>query len=117
MGASIRPRAPTAADRQIGRQEPAWWTFTTRTAIGGQITNAETDNLALALQDVARRRRRTTSGLPIVNGSTRVPQPVDGTDYAGLANAVDEFALQPMLFSDYMTDKADLASCATSAAR
>ena len=73
----------------------------------------------MALQDVSYAADATTaSGDPITNASTNVRNKWLELDYAGLADAVNkDVALQPTLFSDLITDKADLASCATSAAR
>ena len=118
MAASTRPNAPTP-QRQGARRQQVWWTFTRGTAIGGQITSAGTDNIALALQDVSYAADASaTSAIPITNGSTTVRNKWLELDYAGLADAVAKnVALQPTLFSDLITDKADLASCATSAAR
>jgi hypothetical protein len=87
-----------------------WWTFTRGTAIGGQITSASTDNLALALQDVRYAADAgATSAIPITNGSTGIRNKWLELDYAALANAVDKnVALQPTLFSNLITDKTDL---------
>jgi hypothetical protein len=87
-----------------------WWTFTRGTAIGGQITSAGTDNIALGLQDVGYAADASaTSSIPITNGSTSVRNKWLELDYAGLADAVAKnVALQPTLFSDLITDKADL---------
>jgi feruloyl esterase len=87
-----------------------WWTFTRGTAIGGQITSAGTDNVALALQDVSYAAdATTTSAVPIANGSTNLRNKWLELDYAGLADAVNKnVALQPTLFNNLITDKADL---------
>jgi pimeloyl-ACP methyl ester carboxylesterase len=87
-----------------------WWTFTRGTAIGGQITSATTDNVALALQDVRYAADATaTSAIPITNGSTNERNKWLDLGYAGLADAMDEYiALQASLFSNLVTDKADL---------
>jgi pimeloyl-ACP methyl ester carboxylesterase len=88
-----------------------WWTFTRGTAIGGQITSAGTDNVALALQDVSYAAdATTTSAAPITNGSTGVRNKWLELDYAGLADAVNKnVALQPTLFGNLITDRADLS--------
>jgi hypothetical protein len=87
------------------------WTFTKGTAIGGQITSAATDHVALALQDVRYAADAgATSAIPITNGSMTVRNKWLELDYAGLAGAVKKYvALQPGLFSNLITDKADLA--------
>ena len=88
-----------------------WWTFTRGTAIGSLITSASTDSVALALQDVSYAAdASTTSSIPITNGSTTVRNKWLELDYRGLADAVNKYvALQPTLFSNLATDKADLA--------
>jgi hypothetical protein len=104
--------AQTTDDRSgksLGARQ-LWWAFTRSTAIGGQITSAGTDNVALALQDVSYAADvGATSASPIVNGSTPVRNRWLELDYAGLADAVRKIAaLQPTLFSNLATDKADL---------
>ena len=88
-----------------------WWTFTRGTAIGSLITSASTDTVALALQDVRYAADASaTSSIPISNGSTTVRNKWMELDYRGLADAVTKnTALQPTLFSNLATDKADLA--------
>ncbi len=57
--------------KSLGAKQ-AWWTFTRGTAIGGQLTSAATDNVALALQDVRYAADATaTSAIPITNASTK----------------------------------------------
>jgi len=87
-----------------------WWTFPRSAAIGGLITGAAADNLALALQDVRYAADATTSpSVPLRNGSTPVRNKWLELDYAGLASAVRQYPVtQPELFSDYATDAADL---------
>ncbi len=87
-----------------------WWAFTKGTAIGGQITSAGADSIALALQDVRYAADASaTSAVPITNGSTKERNKWLELDYAGLADAISKgVALQPELFSDLITDKADL---------
>jgi feruloyl esterase len=104
--------AQSAANRggkELGKNQ-LWWTFTKGTAIGGNITSATTDNLALAMQDVSYAADASaTSSIPITNGSTSVRNKWRDLDYAGLADAVKKYvAAQPGLFSDLITDKADL---------
>jgi feruloyl esterase len=81
------------------------------TNISGQITSAGTDNLALGLQDVSYAADASaTSSIPIANASTTARNKWRDLDYAGLADAVNRnVALQPTLFSNLITDKADLA--------
>lgn len=95
--------------KSLGKNQ-LWWTFAKGTAIGGQITSAGTDNVALGLQDVRYAADASaTSSIPITNGSTSVRNKWLELDYAGLADAVNKnVALQPTLFSNLITDKADL---------
>jgi pimeloyl-ACP methyl ester carboxylesterase len=106
--------AAQSADSRSGKSLGAkqeWWTFTRGTAIGGQLTSAATDNVALALQDVGfAADSRATSAIPITNGSTNERNKWLESSYAGLDDAVNkDAALQPTVFSDLATDKADLA--------
>ena len=106
--------AAQTSDSRSGKSlgsNQVWWTFTRGTAIGGQITSASTDNLALALQDVRYAADAgATSAIPITNGSTGIRNKWLELDYAALASAVDKsVALQPVLFGNLITDKADLA--------
>ena len=105
--------AAQSADARSGKslgKDQLWWTFTKSTAIGNLITSASSYGVALALQDVSYAPDATTaSGDPITNASTNVRNKWLELDYAGLADAVNKgVALQPMLFSDLITDKADL---------
>jgi feruloyl esterase len=95
--------------KSLGKNQ-VWWTFTRGTAIGGQITSASTDNVALALQDVRYAADAgATSAVPITNGSTNERNKWLELDYAALTDAVNKnVALQPTLFSNLITDKADL---------
>jgi feruloyl esterase len=101
--------AEARSGKSLGKNQ-LWWTFTRSTAIGGQITNASSLGVALALQDVSYAPDASTaSGDPITNASTDVRNKWRELDYAGLADAVNRgVALQPALFSDLITDKADL---------
>ena len=101
--------AEARSGKSLGKNQ-LWWTFTKSTAIGGQITNASSLGVALALQDVSYAPDASTaSGDPITNVSTDVRNKWRELDYAGLADAVNKgVALQPTLFSDLITDKADL---------
>jgi tannase/feruloyl esterase len=88
-----------------------WWTFSRGTAIAGQIKSASTDAVALALQDVRYAADSSaTSSIAIANGSTSVRNKWLELDYAGLADTIDKaVALQPALFANLITDKADLS--------
>jgi feruloyl esterase len=88
-----------------------WWTFSRGTAIAGQIKSASTDAVALALQDVRYAADASaTSSIAIANGSTSVRNKWLELDYAGLADTIDKaVALQPALFANLITDKADLS--------
>jgi pimeloyl-ACP methyl ester carboxylesterase len=88
-----------------------WWAFTRGTAITNQIKSASTDNLALALQDVRYAADSSaTSAIPVTNGSTTIRNKWLDLDYAGVADAVGKnVALQPTLFANLITDKADLS--------
>jgi hypothetical protein len=105
--------AAQSADARSGKslgKNQLWWTFTKSTAIGNQITSAGSYGVALALQDVSYAADASTaSGDPITNSSTGIRNKWLELDYAGLADAVNKGgALQPTLFSDLITDKADL---------
>jgi pimeloyl-ACP methyl ester carboxylesterase len=101
--------ADARSGKSLGKNQ-LWWTFTKSTAIGNLITSASSYGVALALQDVSYAADASTaSGDPITNGSTGVRNKWLELDYAGLADAVNKgVALQPTLFSDLITDKADL---------
>jgi hypothetical protein len=105
--------AAQSADARSGKslgKNQLWWTFTKSTAIGNLITSASSYGVALALQDVSYAADASTaSGDPITNSSTGIRNKWLELDYAGLADAVNKgVALQPTLFSDLITDKADL---------
>jgi feruloyl esterase len=95
--------------KSLGKNQ-IWWTFTRGTAIGGLITSASTDQVSLTLQDVGYAADAgTTSNIPIANSSTTVRNKWRDLDYATLADVVKKnVALQPVLFSNLITDKADL---------
>jgi hypothetical protein len=101
--------AEARSGKSLGKNQ-FWWTFTKSTAVGSQITGASSYGVALALQDVSYAPDASTAlGDPITNGSTNVRNKWLELDYAGLAEAVNKgVALQPTLFSDLITDKADL---------
>jgi feruloyl esterase len=101
--------AEARSGKSLGKNQ-LWWTFTKSTAIGNLITGASSYGVALALQDVSYAPDASTaSGDPITNASTNVRNKWLELDYAGLADAVNKgVALQPTLFSDLITDKADL---------
>ena len=100
------------ADARSGKSLGAkqlWWTFTRGTGIGGGITGAGTDIIALTLQDVGYAAdASTTSAIPIANSATTVRNKWLQLTYAALADVVAKgVALQPA-FGDLMTDNADL---------
>jgi pimeloyl-ACP methyl ester carboxylesterase len=96
--------------KQLGNNQ-LWWTFSRGTAIANQIKSASTDAVALALQDVRYAADSSaTSSIAIANGSTSVRNKWLELDYAGLADTIDKaVALQPALFANLITDKADLS--------
>jgi hypothetical protein len=97
------------AGKALGARQ-LWWGFPRSAAIGGQITNAGTDNLAIALQDLRYAADASaTSGPTLVNGATPLRNKWAELDAAGLANALRQYPItQPALFADYMTDRTDL---------
>jgi tannase/feruloyl esterase len=101
--------AASRSGKSLGAQQ-TWWTFTKSAAIGGQITSAPTDSVALALQDVRYAAdASTTSAIPIINTSTTVRNKWQELDYATLADATRKImAAQSTLFAQYSTDVADL---------
>ena len=105
----VAQSAEARSGKSLGKNQ-LWWTFTKSTAIGNLITSASSYGVALALQDVSYAPDAgTSSGDPITNGATNIRNKWLELDYAGLADAVNKgVALQPTLFSDLITDKADL---------
>ncbi len=101
--------AESRSGKSLGARQ-LWWTFTRSAAIGGLITGAETDNLALLTQDVRYAAdASTTARPPLVNGSTPVRNQWMTLDAADLATALRQFPVkQPALSRDYMTDATDL---------
>jgi len=102
-----------SADSRTGKSLGAkqlWWTFPRSAAIGGLITGAETDNLALVLQDVRYAADASTTARPTVaNGSTPLRNRWLELDVAGLAKALGQLpTTQLALFNDYMTAATDL---------
>ena len=96
--------------KSLGKNQ-IWWTFAKGTAVGGQITSANTDSVAQALQDVRYAADTgATSAIPITNGSTSERNKWQELSYAALADAVNKStaAAEATLFSDLATDKADL---------
>ncbi len=93
----------------LGRNQ-LWWPFTKGTAIGGQITSVSADSIALTLQDVRYAADASaTSAIPIANGSTSERNKWRELDYAALADVFNKsIALQPVLFSNLVTDRVDL---------
>ncbi len=66
------------AGKSLGAKQP-WWTFSRSAAIGGLIAGADTDNLALMLQDVRYAAdASTTARPPVVNGSKVFTRTCDG---------------------------------------
>jgi Tannase and feruloyl esterase len=110
--------ANQSADSRSGKAlgpRQLWWTFTRGSGIGGTVTGAGADNVALAMQDVRYAADATTSrGAPILNASTTVRNKWMELDYAGLADAVKRnLDQQPILFSQLGTDNADLGKLRT----
>jgi len=101
--------AAARSGQSLGARQ-LWWTFTRGTAIGGTITSASADHVAIALQDVRYAADAgTTSSIPFANGSTPVRNKWLELDYAGLADALRKnLAAQPTLFSRFSTDAPDL---------
>ena len=103
--------ADQTADARSGkslRPGQLWWTFTRGTGIGGTITSASTDNVAVALQQVSYAADASaTADIPITNASTKTRNRWMELDYGGLADAVAKGIAMPIIAS-YMTDNADL---------
>jgi len=104
-----RQTADGRGGKALGGQQ-LWWLFPRGSNLGGVITSAGADNLALALQDVRYAADASaTSAIPITNTSTPVRNKWLELDYGGFADAVRQYvAAQPTVFSDFMTDNADL---------
>jgi pimeloyl-ACP methyl ester carboxylesterase len=103
--------AENRSGKSLGTRQ-LWWAFTRGTALSGTIKSASTDQVALALQDVsyaADSSAISPPAVPITNSSTSVRNKWLELGHAGLAEAVSKsVALQPTLFSNLATDKADL---------
>ncbi|MDB5912804.1 MAG: Feruloyl esterase, partial [Ramlibacter sp.] len=85
-----------------------WWSLPRGSAYGGQITQANTDFLALALGDVSYSAdAASAAGVPAVNTSTLRRNRWTEVSYAGYADAFRRMDTLPYL-RDYMTDNADL---------
>ena len=107
--------AAQSTDSRSGKAlgtKQVWWAFTRTTAITGQITGASADSAALALQDVryaADASATNPSNIPFTTRTTTERNKWQELSYASLADTVSKsVALQPTLFSDLGTDKADL---------
>ena len=86
-----------------------WWAYPRGSSIGGNITKASTDMLALALQDVRYAASpAASSGIPITNASTAERDRWKDLDYASYAQAFARAGTQPFL-QEYMTDRPDLS--------
>jgi feruloyl esterase len=82
-----------------------WWGFTRGSSLGGVITNARADLLALALQDVRYAPDATaTNDIPLANASSPVRNRWQELDYASYAAAFRQAQSIPWLV-DYGTDK------------
>ena len=104
------PSRDSRSGKSLGPRQ-LWWTFSKGSAIGGGITGAGTDNLALAMQDVSWAADATaTRAIPIQNASTSQRNKWMTLDYAGLSAAVKQYLdLQPTLFANLGTDNPDLS--------
>jgi len=103
--------AAQTADARSGKtlgSKQLWWAFTRGTNIGGPITSASTDLVALALQQVSYAAdASTTTAIPITNASTALRNKWMELTYAGFADVFTKGLALPAL-RDYMTDSADL---------
>lgn len=93
------------ADGRSGRQlgpKQLWWGLTRGANLGGQISSAGADTLALALQDVR------YAGDSFVNTSTPVRNRWQELGYASYADAFARTRSLPVL-AEYATDRADLS--------
>ena len=106
------PRQTSAArsGQALGARQ-LWWGFNRGTAIGGQITSAGTDNLALAMADVRYAADAgATSAIVITNTSTSVRNKWLEVDPAALAEAVRRYReAQANQLGKLATDEADLS--------
>ena len=85
-----------------------WWGLTRGANIGGQITSANTEMIALAMQDLSYAADSSaTSAIPITNGSTPVRNRFKDLNYTAYARAFSEGLAQPVL-RNYDTASADL---------
>jgi hypothetical protein len=103
--------AQTEATRGGKALQPGqlWWGLTRGSSLQGAITSANTDMLAIALQDVRYAADASgTSAIPITNPSTSVRNRWAERNYASYAEVFSLAGASPLL-RDYTTDKADLA--------
>ena len=94
-----------AAEGRSGRQlgpRQLWWGLTRGANLGGQITNAGAETLALAMQDVR------YAGDSLVNTSTPARKRWQELGYASYADAFARTRSLPVL-AEYTTDRADLS--------
>jgi len=93
--------------RVLGAKQ-LWWGMTRGTNIAGQLTSANTDLTALALQDVRiAADAAATAAIPITNGSTPLRNRWQDLDYTSYAAAFAQGSTLPWL-AEYATDKPDL---------
>ncbi|TWO71788.1 tannase/feruloyl esterase family alpha/beta hydrolase [Caenimonas sedimenti] len=102
QGADSRS-ARTLASKQL------WWGLTRGSNLGGQITGASTDMLALAMGDVSYAADASaTSAIPISNASTPVRNRWRELTYATYAQVFAQRLTQPFLI-EYQTARTDLS--------
>lgn len=100
------------ADGRSGRAlgpKQLWWGISRGANLGGQLTGASTDMLALAMRDVSYAADASAAGgIPIANGSTARRNRWQELTHASYAQAFTQGLTQPLL-RDYQTDDAAAA--------
>ncbi|MFT4243078.1 MAG: tannase/feruloyl esterase family alpha/beta hydrolase [Acidovorax sp.] len=95
------------ADGRSGKKLGAkqlWWGLAKGASLGGQITSASADMLAIGLRDVRYAADASgASALPIRNGSTSERNRWQAFDYASYSQAFAQALAHPLL-RDYQTD-------------
>lgn len=95
---------------QVRGDKQLWWSLTRGSNLGGQITRASTDMLALALRDVRYAADASVaSGIALRNASTPVRNRWQELSYTDFAQALTRGLDQPLL-RDYQTDNAAAAA-------
>jgi hypothetical protein len=95
--------------QQLGSKQ-LWWGLTRGSSIGGLITSAGADQVALLKQDVSFASDSSVSrAIPIANKSTTIRNRWMELDYQGLTDTARKGMEMQSLFSNYASDTTDLS--------